>query len=76
MGGGGGGCRVVGRVPMDQLMVDVSKVAKPAIGMEVVLLGRQGKEMISADELARLAHTINYEITCSLGNRLPRIYKN
>ena len=67
-------CPVVGCVTMDQLMVDVSKIKAPKIGMEVILLGRQGKQAISADELAHKANTINYEITCSLGNRLPRIY--
>ena len=69
-------CPVVGRVTMDQIMVDVSKVKTVRPGMEAVVLGRQGKEEISAEELATLAGTINYEIVCSLGNRLTRIYKN
>ncbi len=68
-------CPVVGRVTMDQLMVDVTKAKGVHVGSEAVLLGRQGQEEISADELAQKAGTINYEITCSLGNRLPHIYK-
>jgi len=72
---GGKRCRVVGRVTMDQLMVDVSQVKNVFLGMEVILLGRQGKKSVTADDLARWAGTINYEISCSLGNRLPRVYK-
>ena len=64
-------CKVVGRVTMDQIIVDVSSVRNLKIGMPVVILGKQKKEIISADELAGYAKTINYEIVCSLGNRLP-----
>ena len=69
-------CPVVGRVTMDQLMIDVTDVVNPKIGAEVVLLGRQGQHAITADELALRAKTINYEITCSLGNRIPRVYRS
>ena len=72
---GGQRCPVLGRVTMDQIVVDVSKVRNPRLGMLVVILGRQGKEEVCAYELAQLAHTINYEIVCSLGGRLPRVYK-
>ncbi len=68
-------CRVLGRVTMDQIMVDVSKVKNVKLGDEAVLLGRQGSQEISADELSKLADTIHYEIVCSLGNRLPKVYK-
>ncbi len=68
-------CPVLGRVTMDQLVVDVSRAGMVKMGDEVVVLGRQGKQDVSADELACLAQTINYEIVCSLGNRLPRVYK-
>ena len=68
-------CPIVGRVTMDQIIVDVSSVKSPKLGMPVTILGEQGKENISADELADYANTINYEIVCSLGNRLPRVYK-
>ncbi len=69
-------CPVIGRVTMDQIMVDVSKVDQVKVNMPVVILGAQKHEQISADELARHAGTINYEIVCSLGNRLPRLYKS
>ncbi len=67
-------CSVIGRVTMDQIVIDVSKVKLPKVGMDVVLLGSQNKECISADELAKNIGTINYEITCSLGSHVPRIY--
>ncbi len=72
---GGRRCPVLGRVTMDQIVVDVSKVKNPRLGMPVVILGKQGKNKICAHELAQLAHTIPYEIACSLGSRLPRVYK-
>lgn len=68
-------CPVLGRVTMDQIIVDVSKVKKVKLNMPVTILGTQKKSSVSADELANFAKTINYEIVCSLGNRLPRIYK-
>lgn len=72
---GGNRCPVLGRVTMDQIVVDVSKVKNPRLGMPVVILGRQNDEEIPADELAQAAGTINYEIVCSLGSRLPKVYK-
>lgn len=66
--------RIAGRICMDQLVVDVGHIDGVAIGDEIVLLGRQGGECISADELAVLAGTINYEITTSLAARVPRLY--
>ncbi|MCC6758567.1 MAG: alanine racemase [Candidatus Omnitrophica bacterium] len=68
-------CPIIGNVTMDQIIVDVSKVKSVKIGDTAVVLGRDKKESISAEELARLAHTINYEIVCNLGNRLVREYK-
>ncbi len=67
-------CPVVGRVTMDQTMIDVTRIKSVALGEEVVVLGKQGRDEISADELAHHARTINYEIVCSLGSRLPRVY--
>ncbi|MFA4993226.1 MAG: alanine racemase [Candidatus Omnitrophota bacterium] len=64
---------VSGRVCMDQIMADVGKF-KPRLADEVVLIGKQGKETITVEELADLAGTIPYEITCGLGSRIPRIY--
>ncbi len=68
-------CPVLGRVTMDQIVVDVSRVKSPKLGMPVTVLGKQGKRRISADDLAAMADTINYEIVCSLGSRLPRVYR-
>ncbi|MCR4337014.1 MAG: alanine racemase [Candidatus Omnitrophica bacterium] len=68
-------CPVIGRVTMDQIIVDVSEVKNPKLGMPAVILGQQGRENISVDELARHAQTISYEIVCSLGSRLTRICK-
>ncbi len=65
---------VVGRVSMDMCTVDVTHIAGCEIGDEVVLLGRQGKEYISANEIAEKAQTISYEILCALGKRAPRVF--
>lgn len=72
---GGKRCPVLGRVTMDQIVVDVSRVKNPRLGMPVTILGKQGKEEVRAYELAQLAQTIHYEIVCSLGSRLSRVYK-
>jgi len=67
-------CPLLGRVTMDQIMVDVSGV--PAkIGDEAVLIGRQGREEISASELAQKAGTIPWEILTRLTSRVQRVYK-
>jgi alanine racemase len=71
---GGSRCPIIGTVTMDQIMVDVTHLKKVSLGAEVCILGRQGKEEISADELAWLAGTISYEMICSLGSRNQRMY--
>ncbi|OGX31932.1 MAG: alanine racemase [Omnitrophica WOR_2 bacterium RIFCSPLOWO2_12_FULL_46_30] len=68
--------KIVGRVCMDQLMVDVTKIKKVKIGQEAVLIGRQKNKSIKVEQLAELAGTIPYEIVCNLGGRIRRIYKN
>jgi alanine racemase len=65
---------IVGRVCMDMCMVDVTDVADAATGDEVVLIGCQGEEEISADEVAELAGTISYEILSGITARVPRLY--
>jgi alanine racemase len=67
---------IVGRVCMDLTMVDVTDIAGVEQGDEVVLLGRQGVGAISADEMARWAETISYEIFTSISARVPRIHYN
>ncbi len=68
-------CAVLGRVTMDQIMIDVTRVAKVNVGQEVVLLGSQGRQSITAEELASWAKTISYEIVTNLGNRLNRSFR-
>jgi len=68
-------CRQVGRVCMDQLMIEVPRGARVARGDEVVLVGSQGSETISMDELSDAAGTINYETACGFGLRLERVYR-
>jgi len=65
--------KISGRICMDQIMVDVGN-SPVKVGDEVVLIGRQGRGEITAEELADLAETIPYEIVCGLGTRVPRTY--
>jgi len=65
---------IVGRVCMDMTMVDVTGVPDVRVGEEVVLIGRQGAEEITADDVAELQGTISYEVLCRIGPRVPRIY--
>jgi len=67
---------VAGRVCMDLTMLDVTDIGKIQQGDEVVLLGTQGNDAISADEMAAWADTISYEILTSIGARIPRIHYN
>ncbi|MEI7497676.1 MAG: alanine racemase [Candidatus Falkowbacteria bacterium] len=66
-------CRVLGRVAMNMFVVDVSHLARVSAEDEVVLLGKQGKEEITAEELATKIGTINYEITTRVSPLLPRV---
>lgn len=67
-------CRVIGRICMDQLMLDVTDVPDVKEGDIVTLIGRDGDEEITADELAALYGTIGYEVVCGISKRVPRIY--
>lgn len=67
---------VVGNVCMDLTMVDVTDIPGVQQGDAVILLGSQGGETVSADEMARWANTISYEILTSIGSRVPRIYND
>lgn len=68
-------CKVLGRVAMNMFVVDVSHLSKIKAEDEVVIIGKQGKEKISAEEIAQKANTINYEITTKISSLLPRIVK-
>ena len=63
---------IVGAVCMDMLMIDVTGIPRVRVGEEAVLLGRQGREEVSAVELANLAGTIPYEILTGISARVPR----
>ncbi|NTV53560.1 MAG: alanine racemase, partial [Candidatus Firestonebacteria bacterium] len=72
---GGKLCPVVGRVCMDMCLVDVSRVPNAAVGDEVVLIGRQGQASLPAEDMAARLETITYEIVCTIGSRVPRLYR-
>lgn len=65
---------ILGRVCMDQFMVDVSMISDAAQGDEVTLIGRDGEEEISMELLGNLSGRFNYELACNLGKRIPRVY--
>ena len=71
----GARCRVLGRVTMDQTIVDVTDVPDVASGDEVVLVGRQQEGEITIGEFSRWAETIPWETLCSVTKRVPRLYK-
>lgn len=64
---------IAGRVSMDQTILDVTDLPAAEIGDEVVLIGEQGREKITACDLADAAGTIPYEVTCNIGARVPRL---
>jgi alanine racemase len=71
---GGLRCPQVGRITMDQSLIDVTALrGQVALGDEVVIIGRQGEEEVTADTLARLLGTINYEVVTAISQRVPRI---
>ena len=70
----GQACEQVGTVTMDQIMIQIPRGASVAPGDEAVLVGSQGAESISMDELADAAGTINYELACSFGMRLDHVF--
>ncbi len=65
---------IIGRICMDQMMVDVTDIPNVKEGDTVTLVGRDGKDIITFEELARLVGTINYELVCSVSRRVPRVY--
>ncbi len=71
---GGEYAPIVGRVCMDQFMVDVTHIEGVEDLDEVVLIGKQGENEITADDIANIKRTINYEVVCQLGKRIPRVY--
>lgn len=69
--------KIIGRVCMDQCMADVSDIPRAAENTVVTVIGSDGDEFITMEEMARLMGTINYETSCLIGKRVPRVfYKN
>jgi len=66
---------ILGRVCMDQFMVDISEISGVMEGDKVTLLGVDGTERITAEELGELSGRFNYEFVCDLGKRIPRVYR-
>jgi len=64
---------IVGRICMDQCMIKLPKYYP--VGTKVTLIGQEGNEKISADEIAKKLDTINYEVVCMISRRIPRVYK-
>lgn len=65
---------ILGRVCMDQFMVDVTGIPDASVEDEVTLIGRDGGEEILVEDLARLSGGFHYEIVCDIGKRVPRVY--
>lgn len=67
-------CPIAGNICMDQCMIDVSTVPNVKVGDEVIVMGTDGVNTILADDIANATGTINYEICCAFGQRLPKVY--
>ncbi len=71
----GSRARILGRVCMDQFMVDVTDIPEAAAGDRVTLIGTDGSESISMEKIGDLSGRFNYEFACDLGKRIPRVYR-
>ena len=65
---------VVGVVCMDLVMIDVTDIPGGELGDEAILMGSQGSEVITAEDIAEKMSTISYEFLCGIGPRIPRVY--
>ena len=65
---------IIGRVCMDQCIVDLTAVPDATIGQEMVLVGHSGREFIGADDIAGLSGTISYEVLTGVAARVPRLF--
>lgn len=66
---------ILGRICMDQFMVDVTEIPQAAVGDEITIFGRDGELEIPVEEIAGLSHSFNYEFVCSITKRVPRRYR-
>lgn len=71
---GGEYAPIVGRVCMDQFMIDITDIPNVKVMDEVVLVGKQGDNYLSMEEVSELAHSFNYELPCRVSARVPRTY--
>jgi alanine racemase len=69
-------CPILGRVTMDQILIDISRAGNVPNESEVVLVGSQGRQTLLASDMADEAGTIAYEITCHITDRVPRLYRH
>lgn len=67
-------CPILGRITMDMIMIDLTDHLEAKVGSSVTLIGREGKEILTADDWARWGETIPYEIVCRVSKRMPRDY--
>lgn len=65
---------ILGRICMDQLMVDVTDIPGVGVNDPVVLIGRSGEETITVEQIAQAADSFNYEFVCGISRRVPRVY--
>ena len=65
---------IIGRVCMDQFMVDVTDIPEASLGDDVIIVGRDQTESISVEELSEMAGSFNYEFVCDVSWRVPRVY--
>lgn len=67
--------KILGRICMDQFMIDVTDIPKTSAGDTVTIFGRDGENQIPVEEIAALSHSFPYEFVCSITGRVPRLYK-
>ena len=67
-------CPIIGNICMDQMMLDVTDVPQAKMGDIITVMGKEGDVSVTAEDLAALCSTINYEITCNPSRRVPRVY--
>ena len=65
---------IIGKICMDQMMIDITDVSNVNIGDEVVLFGFENEMYPSVEDICKILDTINYEVFCSIGRRIPRVY--
>ena len=65
---------IIGRICMDQFMVDVTNIEGVSVMDEVTLVGHDGNKMLTVEEVANEAGSFNYEFVCGIGKRVPRVY--